>query len=118
MNLLNHTLPPASVDKLRLSNLEIELDDAHVKLKHAEIWKEASEIGVGWDLGMHAHQNSMKNIEKVNGDDLITIEAIVLDPVVNQINHLKELFQGIEQGEDYDEEPHTFRFPSVLSRVC
>lgn len=118
LKFLNDNPPPTSVDKLHMCNSEIELDDARVKLKQAEISKRMSEIGAEWDAQMRSHRNAMENVEKVRGEDLINIEAIDRNPVVNLVNDLKKQFQGTNGCENYDEEPHTFRIPSVLSRVC
>lgn len=103
--------------KFRTCNLKIKLDDARVKLKQAEIEQKISGISADWDAKMRSHQNPVK-IFKVSGNDLINIESVDSDPMVKKLNQLKEVFQGMNSGEDYDAEPYTFRIPSARTKVC
>lgn len=102
---------------------EIELEDARVKFKQAEIDKKISEISARWDTRMRTHENIMENvrenIEKVRGKELIKI--CPLDRfLVEETEELKKRFHDMSMNtsEDFDEEPYVFRVPTVHSRVC
>lgn len=111
-------MPPSfSTDKFRTIKLEIELDDARVKLKQAEIDHKITEISAGWDAIMRSHQNPEKKFRKVSGNKFINVEAIDSSPVMKEANRIKENYDKMDTGEDYDAEPYTFRIPSLDTQV-
>lgn len=115
---LSGTHSVESVDNVGMCDEEIELDDARVMHKDAELSEKISKIDADVDALMHSHRNSMKNVEKKSGQDLINIESIDHHPTVDHMNQNKEIFHEMDSGPDYDEEPYTFRIPSLNSRVC
>lgn len=125
LRFLNHALPSMLDDRFRMNypqterkniDLEIELEDARVNLKQAIIEKGTSDVFDRWEA--RSHQAGVGNFEKLRGIDLIGIETIDSDPMVVQEKLLKREFYEKYNGEDYDAEPHTFRIPTLNSRVC
>lgn len=117
MKLLRGTHPSVLNARLRTSRLKIQLDDARVKLKQAEIEEKISNISSEWDTKMRARRSAVKNYDKVSGRGFINMAAIASHSAVTQEKLLKKEFHGMDSGEDYDAEPYTFRIPSACKPV-